>query len=469
MNTLDPHVSFRVCMRRHWRTVLLLLALVTTSIAATRSEAVADPGPPLAHLQLSVQSTSDWSTATLHGVDVISWRTIHSSPGDRVHVTGAALTVVGGAPSAPSDATVELLVEIVGPTRLALDKGYDGAATALVDRTGADPGAVARLDNDLQLGRNQVTTADVTSADLVGGGVPVPDADPRRLTLAFYYPWWTEGSVQANPLRDRPASAWRTDDPADVEQMVSQAHGAGLDGFLVSWSGEEPAGAELDLVMDRAEARDDFAVAALLELPPLMRSDLLGRKYLDVPRAIETARAALARASRPSYLDVGGRPVLAVFGADAVAAADWARLVAALEPLSPFLLADSSRTDLAIDGVYLYDPTGPSNTELRARYDAMYQRTHLDPIVHPDVPARLFAATVAPGKDGTLGQPHGTRLRQDGARYAESWQTAIDAGPEWVLVTSWNEWYEGTQISPSTRHGWRALDQTARWTGQFGT
>jgi hypothetical protein len=466
MRTLDLHAPVTGRPLRRWRPLLVLLALIASSLGLARSSAVADSSLPLAHVRLTLETTSDWSTATLHGVKVVSWRTVESSAGDKVHVGGAALTVAGGA---PSSATVEFLVEVVGPSRLTLDKGYDGVSTALVDRTGADPGPVARLVNDLQLGRDQTAAMDVASGDLVGSGVPVPVIDDRQLTLAFYYPWWTDHSMQANPLRDRPASAWRTDQPGDVETMVSQAASAGVDGFLVSWSGEEPAGAELDLLMDRAEARSDFAVAALLELPPLMRSGLLGRKSLDVPAAIEVARAALARADRSSYLRVDGRPVVAAFGAEAVAPADWARLIRALEPWDPFVLADSTRTDLAIDGVYLYDPTAPSATELRTRYAAMYRRTHLDPIVHPTVPARLFAATVAPGKDGTLAQPHGTRLRQGGARYAESWRIALGARPEWILITSWNEWYEGTQISPSTRHGWLALEQTGQWAGQFGS
>lgn len=462
MRAPEPHVRLS---RRACAAIVLVAALTTSSLAMASTDPATPDAPPLAHLHLSLESTSDWATTTLQGVKVVSWRTVDSSAGDRVHVSGAALTVVGSAPSA---ATLELLVEVVGATRLTLDKGYDGSATASVDRTGADPAPVARVDNDLQIGDNQLAGTDVDPGDLIGAGVPVTVADDRRLTLAFYYPWWTDGSLTPSPLRDRPASAWRTDDPGDVETMVSQAHGAGIDGFLVSWSGEEQAGAELDLVMDRAEARDDFAVAALLELPPLMRTDLLGRKSLDVPRAIKTARAALTRAARPSYLDVDGRPVLAVFGAEAVAPGDWARLLAGLEPMLPFVLADSTRTDLAIDGSYLYDPTAPSASQLTARYAAMYRRTHLDPIVHPNVPARLFAATVAPGKDGTIAQPHGTRLRQGGARYAESWQIAIGARPEWILVTSWNEWYEGTQISPSVRHGWTALEQTGVWSGRFG-
>ncbi len=31
---------------------------------------------------------------------------------------------------------------------------------------------------------------------------------------------------------------------------------------------------------------------------------------------------------------------------------------------------------------------------------------------------------------------------------------------DWVFITSWNEWHEGTEIEPSIEHGYDALDET---------
>jgi len=39
--------------------------------------------------------------------------------------------------------------------------------------------------------------------------------------------------------------------------------------------------------------------------------------------------------------------------------------------------------------------------------------------------------------------------RQNGARYDAMWQAAISAGSEWISVTTFNEWHEGTQIEPA--------------------
>ena len=45
--------------------------------------------------------------------------------------------------------------------------------------------------------------------------------------------------------------------------------------------------------------------------------------------------------------------------------------------------------------------------------------------------------------------------RRDGAMYEEGWRGAIASNPEWITITSFNEWYEGTQIEPAASYGSR--------------
>jgi hypothetical protein len=47
------------------------------------------------------------------------------------------------------------------------------------------------------------------------------------------------------------------------------------------------------------------------------------------------------------------------------------------------------------------------------------------------------------------------------------WQQAIAAHPTWILITSWNEWHEGTEIEPSTEFGETALLITQAYAHQF--
>lgn len=76
----------------------------------------------------------------------------------------------------------------------------------------------------------------------------------------------------------------------------------------------------------------------------------------------------------------------------------------------------------------------------------------------------IFAATVAPGYDDTVIRSPGVRRDREGGKfYDASWEYALSSDPDWVLVCSWNEWHEGSEIEPSKEHGDQALRQTAEW------
>ena len=43
--------------------------------------------------------------------------------------------------------------------------------------------------------------------------------------------------------------------------------------------------------------------------------------------------------------------------------------------------------------------------------------------------------------------------RRDGATYRETFAAAMASHPDWILITSFNEWVEGHQTEPSTCYG----------------
>src|SRR5207253_1163562 len=82
---------------------------------------------------------------------------------------------------------------------------------------------------------------------------------------------------------------------------------------------------------------------------------------------------------------------------------------------------------------------------------------------------KYWVATLMPGYDDT----HPTRSdkfargRENGAFYRATWNAAIASRPDMVVVTSFNEWVEGSMIEPSVSYGNQYLDITREMAAQF--
>ena len=81
---------------------------------------------------------------------------------------------------------------------------------------------------------------------------------------------------------------------------------------------------------------------------------------------------------------------------------------------------------------------------------------------------RLFPGTaqVGPGYDDSPvpGRRTPLRSREDGNFYAWSWRAAVASDPSLVLVETWNEMHEGTEICATIETGSTYLDLTRAWT-----
>ena len=87
-------------------------------------------------------------------------------------------------------------------------------------------------------------------------------------------------------------------------------------------------------------------------------------------------------------------------------------------------------------------------------------------IARTSTPANVLCVTVMPGfNDRRASDP--LVGRQDGALYAALWFAALALKPDWVLVTTWNEWHEGSEIEASEQYGTAYLDATRVYSERF--
>jgi hypothetical protein len=89
---------------------------------------------------------------------------------------------------------------------------------------------------------------------------------------------------------------------------------------------------------------------------------------------------------------------------------------------------------------------------------------------------KLWIGTISPGWDDLRSgcrpdvrvpnTPH--RLgRANGDTYEATFQAALAGKPDWLIVSSFNEWVEGTYIEPSERYGDAYLNQTGEIVQRF--
>lgn len=437
-----------------------LLAVALT--AAPRGQASTEP--ILTRIRLTLETTSDWATATFLGGRLIGAVPGSAPPGAEIVHSGRAFGLRTTQPVAATTATLDLVIDL-GPNAepaLRLRKGDLGWAKVTVQRmNGADQAVVTVVRNERPDG-NAVEPR-IAAAALAGTGLTLPRVDDRRLVFAFYYPWFKDDSFQGGAWTDTPSTPWATDEPAAVADMVRLAKDAGVNGFVASWNGTDTVAPRFELLLDTAEAAGGFHVAPYLEL--------LGEEHQSTEAIVDSARRALAYAARPPFLHVGGRPVMFVYGSWTLDAVRWTairqRLAAA--GLDPFFVGDSADAAYGFDGYHVYNPNRYEPAELRDLNRRMMLDLRVPTELRPEVPQRLWAATVSPGQNNLARNPVGGRYRSrdGGLRYDRTWSAAIASEPDWVLVTSWNEWYEATHVAPGQSTGRRALDQTRQWSERF--
>lgn len=448
--------------------ILLLVAAATAQVLAARGPATAqvDPVVTSARIRIELTTSSDWARLRIEGASFPATRVLESEALAPVTSSGDGWTVVNRTGGTTRFVIDTVTAELSGRSQLTvvLEQGWLGSSTlALLDPArGANPFLVEQTGRAAD---GETSARRALSRTELLGSVPLqlPHADPRRLVLAAYYPWFgRSGNPTATMAEEplQPRSAW---DPDDVVSQAAQARQAGIDGFAVSWGGDEENGPQLDLVV-RAMEQQGGVVVPYLETP--RARNLLGG--VDTRRVAIWLDEALSRSSSPAFLRAAdGIPVVMVFSMGLLSADTW-RAIAddSAERGRPVHLvgdADPSTHAAVLTGWHRYDATA-APAQLTARWQGMAQRLRGPRLLDPSAPITISMATVSPGYDDTRlrgGQNPVVGRGAAGERYEETWDAAVRADPDWILITSWNEWFEGTSVEPGTVSGGLALAQTA--------
>ncbi|MGD0811998.1 MAG: glycoside hydrolase family 99-like domain-containing protein [Verrucomicrobiota bacterium] len=303
---------------------------------------------------------------------------------------------------------------------------------------------------------------------------------PRQV-LAFYYGWygnpatsgewvhWKEVDAPARKIggvTHYPAlGPYDSHDRKLIQQHCLWAKNAGLTGFIATWwraGGFHDRG--LPLLLDEAE-KHGLSITVYLEIAQ------------NQDNAVKDLLYILAHYGKhPAWLKVDGKPVVFIYerAVNQIKLTGWRRVIDEVNKKyrgGALFVGDQITQQAAkiFDGVHTYNPTsyiaGKTPEQIRAWAHAAYPDW-----VRIAGKDRIACLTVIPGyDDGKLGRPDPRPItdRYDGETCRVLLEEAVAANPDWILITSWNEWHEGSEVEPSVEYGDRSLKVVSEFAPRF--
>jgi hypothetical protein len=302
------------------------------------------------------------------------------------------------------------------------------------------------------------------------GPLPLRHVLPR-LVLAFYYPWYDLDSWSSPVLEDHPLIPGSSDDMETIARHVNWAQQYGIHGFISSWWGSGNYRDANFAKLLAASEGTDFKATIYFET--------LGERFGTVQDVINQLEYVLdSYSDHPNFLRYRGKPVIFLYAVDHVARNAGQTPLQTWQAILDQIRADGydvvwlgQTFDLrylqVFDGLHAYGFYAPDMLEVYSSVSGQVRSYQF--LQDPDAERKIWAPAVMPGyDDNLLGRPGSWHLdRADGDAYGFTFQAAIQSQADWIVITSFNEWWEHTHIEPSDSHGFTYLELTKEWSDSF--
>jgi Glycosyl hydrolase family 99 len=304
-------------------------------------------------------------------------------------------------------------------------------STTVAPATTAPPSTAPRAATTRTAAPRSATTAKPKPA-------PAPPPPPSGFTAAFYYGWYPSSFSNPGTKYHPTAGQYSSNDPATVKNQIDQMRYAGMQAGIFSWWG---AASSPGLPYGYQQVDRAFGVA----LQAAHGTPFQWAVYFESgsPAFGDRSTAGLQSymtyirdhyANDPNYLHMAGRPVIFVWPN----AGDGCDMV--------------QRWHDANIGFYIVQKRFTGWQSCQGAADSWHEYS---PNVYSSV-LNPYSYAVSPGFNRYDSQ--GPYLARDPAQFDKAVAAMAAAAVQWKLVTTFNEWGEGTAVEPAAEWGNTYLD-----------
>jgi hypothetical protein len=252
-----------------------------------------------------------------------------------------------------------------------------------------------------------------------------------------------------------------------IEYHIKIAKAAGVDAFAIDWYGPNSfEDSSINKYLDIA-AKLNFSIA--IQYEPKIRIEWgSGPREYRVNMVISDLKYVLSRyAKHPAYFRIGVKPVIFYFGSSQLKLEEWVFVFNKLkeEGFEAIHITEGTYPHLlsVFDCIYEWEPLWIKDANITA-WDRLREISFILRAYSRLYPDKCFLAGVWPGFDnvGVYGWGGGVTKydRMNGKVYEEQWKVVLETNPDMVMITTFNDWNEGTEIEPSIEHGFKYMNIT---------
>ena len=270
--------------------------------------------------------------------------------------------------------------------------------------------------------------------------------------------------------------AYDSNDENIIRSHMAVIKQAGIDGIIVSWWGSEGIEAfPLDKIFDVASEFDIDVSLYYESIRDLSQQDIID-EFLYIFRTYQDNQAFMKNNEVPVVfvyaIDVYQRnPEFWQGVRDAVKSEYGEHIMIGDTTDSGYLnVFDGFHMYIMLDEKYpeYYEMSidnleiGSSGLEEDIIFQKAMNKEDLELTVKP------FLTTVSPSFDArSWGSMEPLVERLDGETYRKYWEVSNELEPHSVLITSWNEWHEGTEMEPSKEYGFSYIQMTKEYIEEY--